>query len=44
MGSNFADYDKYSAGALSTYNLLPKKDSPTLGGPWNIDKIGATWD
>ena len=43
-GSNFADYDKYSAGALSTYNLLPKKDNVTLGGPWNIDKLGATWD
>ena len=47
LGSNFADYDKYSSNSATHptgYNLIPKKYSTTLGGPWNIDWDGAVWD
>jgi hypothetical protein len=47
MGSNFADYDKNSSSMLSQqydYTRIPKKDNAILGGPWNIQKLGLTWD
>ena len=47
VGSNFADYDKYSSNTATHptgYSLMPRKRSATLGGPWNIDTLGAQVD